>query len=107
MRAGEPIVEIRHRGGRGLEEARRLLRESIQIADEAPAAGASGARPDSRKESTMTDVAVGEHPIAAPPPRAPYDSRDATVLGGAAVAAAFWRCVAHCGDRRGFSRSSA
>jgi pyrimidine-nucleoside phosphorylase len=37
VRAGDPIVEIRHRGGRGLEEARRLVLESIQIEDEAPA----------------------------------------------------------------------
>ena len=37
VRAGDPIVEIRHRGGRGLEDARRLVLESIQIGDEAPA----------------------------------------------------------------------
>ena len=58
--------------------------------------GASGARPDSRKDvSTMTDVAVGEHPVAAPPPRAPYDSRDATIIGGAVVAAAILAVLAH------------
>jgi pyrimidine-nucleoside phosphorylase len=34
--AREPILEIRHRGGRGLPEARRLLLESVQIDDEPP-----------------------------------------------------------------------
>ena len=42
----------------------------------------------------MTDVAVGEHPVAAPPPRAPYDSRDATIIGGAVVAAAILAVLA-------------
>jgi pyrimidine-nucleoside phosphorylase len=35
VRAGEPVIEIHHRGGRGLEEARRLLAEAIEIADAA------------------------------------------------------------------------
>ena len=43
----------------------------------------------------MTDVAVGEQPVAAPPPRAPYDSRDATIIGGAVVAAAILALLAH------------
>ena len=36
--AGDPIVEIHHRGGRGLADARRLLAAAIQIGDEPPAA---------------------------------------------------------------------
>jgi pyrimidine-nucleoside phosphorylase len=35
--AGEIVVELRHRRGRGLEAARALCREAIQIGDEAPA----------------------------------------------------------------------
>jgi pyrimidine-nucleoside phosphorylase len=35
--AGDPVVEIHHRGGRGLAEARQLLASAIEIAD-APAA---------------------------------------------------------------------
>jgi len=34
--AGDPVVEIHHRGGRGLDEARRLLDRAVVIADEAP-----------------------------------------------------------------------
>jgi len=37
VRRGEPVFEVRHRGGRGLEEARRLLAESIEITDSPPA----------------------------------------------------------------------
>ena len=55
----------------------------------------------------MTDVAVGEHPVAAPPPRAPYDSRDATIIGGAVVAAAILAVLAQFAGSRAFSRSSA
>jgi pyrimidine-nucleoside phosphorylase len=36
VRRGEPVFEVRHRGGRGLEQARALLTESIQIDDGAP-----------------------------------------------------------------------
>jgi pyrimidine-nucleoside phosphorylase len=36
VRAGDPVVEIHHRGGRGLAEARQLLEQAIAIADEAP-----------------------------------------------------------------------
>ena len=35
--AGDPIVEIHHRGGRGLADARQLLAGAIEIADAAPA----------------------------------------------------------------------
>jgi pyrimidine-nucleoside phosphorylase len=35
---GEPIIEIHHRSGHGLADARRLLEASIDIGD-APAAG--------------------------------------------------------------------
>jgi pyrimidine-nucleoside phosphorylase len=38
VNAGDPIVEIHHRGGRGLAEARRLLQSAIDVAD-APVAG--------------------------------------------------------------------
>jgi pyrimidine-nucleoside phosphorylase len=38
VKQGEPILEIHHRNGRGLADARRLLEASIEIAD-APAAG--------------------------------------------------------------------
>ena len=34
--AGDPIVEIHHRAGRGLDEARHLLERAVVIADEAP-----------------------------------------------------------------------
>jgi pyrimidine-nucleoside phosphorylase len=36
VKAGDPIVEIHHRAGRGLIEARQLLESAIAIADEAP-----------------------------------------------------------------------
>jgi pyrimidine-nucleoside phosphorylase len=35
VRAGEPVIEIHHRGGQGLEEARRLLAGAVQVADAA------------------------------------------------------------------------
>jgi pyrimidine-nucleoside phosphorylase len=38
VRAGDPIFEVRHRGGRGLGDARRLLLEAIQIDDRRPPA---------------------------------------------------------------------
>jgi thymidine phosphorylase len=38
VKQGEPILEIHHRNGRGLADARRLLDASIEIGD-APAAG--------------------------------------------------------------------
>ena len=38
VKQGDPILEIHHRNGRGLADARRLLEASIEIAD-APAAG--------------------------------------------------------------------
>ena len=37
VRRGEAVFEVRHRGGRGLDAASALLRESIVIADERPA----------------------------------------------------------------------
>ncbi len=37
VRRGDPVFEVHHRGGRGLEEARGLLADSIQIADAPPA----------------------------------------------------------------------
>jgi pyrimidine-nucleoside phosphorylase len=37
VRAGDPVLVIRHRGGRGLEPARALLEASVRIADAAPA----------------------------------------------------------------------
>jgi pyrimidine-nucleoside phosphorylase len=37
VKAGDPVIEIHHRGGRGLAEARRLLAGAIAIADEPPA----------------------------------------------------------------------
>jgi pyrimidine-nucleoside phosphorylase len=36
VNAGDPIVEIHHRDGRGLVEARQLLEQAVEIADEAP-----------------------------------------------------------------------
>ena len=39
VKAGDPIVEIHHRHGHGLAEARRLLDEAIEIADAAEPAG--------------------------------------------------------------------
>jgi thymidine phosphorylase len=40
VRRGDAVFEVRHRSGRGLEDATRLLREAIEIADtpQAPAA---------------------------------------------------------------------
>ena len=35
VKKGDPLVEIHHRGGHGLAEARRLLEHAIQIGDEA------------------------------------------------------------------------
>ena len=37
VRAADPVIEIHHRGGRGLERARRLLSEAVVVADAAPA----------------------------------------------------------------------
>ncbi len=37
VRARDAVLQIRHRGGRGLEVARTLLREAVQIGDVAPA----------------------------------------------------------------------
>jgi len=37
VRAGDPVIEIHHRGGRGVAEARRLLEAAIQIVDGPPA----------------------------------------------------------------------
>jgi len=34
VKTGDGIIEIHHRGGRGLEEARRLLTAAIAIADQ-------------------------------------------------------------------------
>jgi pyrimidine-nucleoside phosphorylase len=36
VRAGDAVIEIHHRGGRGLEHARRLLAGAIDIADSVP-----------------------------------------------------------------------
>jgi len=36
VKAGDPLVEIYHRGGHGLEDARQLLDRAVTIADEAP-----------------------------------------------------------------------
>jgi pyrimidine-nucleoside phosphorylase len=36
VKRGEPIIEIRHRRGRGLEDARRLLRECLDIGEQMP-----------------------------------------------------------------------
>lgn len=36
VRKGDPVIEIHHRGGRGLAEARRLLEPALHIAHEAP-----------------------------------------------------------------------
>ena len=38
VRRGDPIVEIHHRGGRGLSEARRLLESAIEVGAAPPAA---------------------------------------------------------------------
>jgi len=40
---GQPLVELHHRAGRGLDAARALLREAIQI-DDAGGAAAPGDR---------------------------------------------------------------
>ncbi|MGH9409443.1 MAG: thymidine phosphorylase, partial [Vicinamibacterales bacterium] len=37
VRAGDPILHIHHRGGRGVADARRLLEGAVAIADAAPA----------------------------------------------------------------------
>ena len=39
VRAGDRVMEIRHRAGRGLEIARALLHEAVQISDVPPVAG--------------------------------------------------------------------
>jgi len=36
VKKGQPIIEIRHRGGRGLDEVRHLLRECIDIGEQRP-----------------------------------------------------------------------
>ena len=37
LRAGAPVVELRHRAGRGLAAAGALVREAIEMGDRAPA----------------------------------------------------------------------
>ena len=37
VRSGDAVLQIRHRGGRGLEVARTLLRQAVQIGEVAPA----------------------------------------------------------------------
>jgi pyrimidine-nucleoside phosphorylase len=39
VRTGDPVVEIHHRAGRGLADARRLLADAIHIHDAPPASG--------------------------------------------------------------------
>jgi thymidine phosphorylase len=36
VKAGDPLLELRHRGGRGLEVAIKLCRSAIRIADGPP-----------------------------------------------------------------------
>ena len=38
VREGDPVLEIQHRGGRGLDAALMLLREAIAVADAPPPA---------------------------------------------------------------------
>src|SRR5262249_34853731 len=40
-RTGQPLLELHHRGGRGLEAARALCREAIHIDEAAPTAPAT------------------------------------------------------------------
>ena len=40
VREGQPLIELHHRGGRGLDEALTLSRSAIEIGDRAPAARA-------------------------------------------------------------------
>jgi thymidine phosphorylase len=40
VREGQPLIELHHRGGRGLDEALMLSRSAIVIADAPPAARA-------------------------------------------------------------------
>jgi pyrimidine-nucleoside phosphorylase len=40
VRSGEAVIEIHHRGGRGLQDARRLLADAVEIADAAAPAPA-------------------------------------------------------------------
>src|SRR4029079_4122018 len=95
VKTGDGIIETHHRGGRGLEEARRLLTAAIAIADQPARArplvldrihGVSQKTGKGVMATTAHGV-TGE--LAYPPPQSqPYDSRDFMVLGGAAGAAA-------------------
>ena len=40
VRAGDRVMVVRHRGGRGLEAARALLQQAVQVAEASPAARA-------------------------------------------------------------------
>ena len=97
VKAGDPIVEIHHRNGHGLADARRLLEAAIQIGD-APVSGTSaGARSHSkpriaRKARILESHMSSEHGVAGEiayqaPKRAPYEGRDFAVIGIAAAAA--------------------
>ena len=39
VEAGQPIVELHHRDGRGVDEARRLVSDALVVGDEAPVLG--------------------------------------------------------------------
>ena len=36
MRRGDAVLEVRHRGGKGLEAALEMLKEAVQISDASP-----------------------------------------------------------------------
>ena len=75
VKAGDPIVEIHHRNGRGLADARRLLDGAIEIADAAAAGRAAGARSHSGQDRVMDKDTIGRR-VAFQPPRAALRRRD-------------------------------
>ena len=104
MREGEPVLMVHHRGGRGLDHAMPLLTAAIEIADAAPPIGPLVV--ERHQAGGSMTVAVDADAPHLPPPRAPYDARDLTVIGGAAVAAPAVALVAQSAGCRGCSRSS-
>ena len=93
---GDPIIEIHHRDGRGLAEARRLLEAAIEIGDApgrrgrlvAAIASEADGSCTAKDGSDGTRQSTGEIASPGPEARQPYDGRDFAVIGVAAAAAA-------------------
>jgi hypothetical protein len=101
---GDPIVEIHHRGGRGLADARRLLEAPSRSATRrcrrgrsCSTIGVAGNVQGRTLDGTTEPDVTGEIALPAPA-RAPYERRDFAVVGAAAAAAAVCALAANLLD---------